>query len=277
MPIPATALFRPPTPAERELLRLRDALRALRRTLATHEQALAELRAHLLSFEGRYIRQVGLLYKKLDEWERKRAEIHATDREPSAYDVADDDNDLAPEPAPRQPELSLRAIFRELARRIHPDHAISPADELRRTRLMAQANDALQRKDRRMLERMLNGFEAPAATTTLEAELDTTRALIGDLHHDIAQAEREHHELAHSDLARLEAEVMQATLAGRDLLAEMAARVQGRIGLAMRAYELDLDRIKRPPKGLLVEELVSAEAAPSRQPRWDARQGRWIR
>ena len=272
----SNTLYRQPTPAELELLRLRDELSRLRRILATGEQALAELRAHLLSFEGRYIRQVGLLYKKLDEWERKRAELHATNTEPTPYDLPDEPEPAA-EPTNKPEQLDLRALFRELAKRIHPDHASSPAGELRRTRLMTQANDALKRRDRRMLERLLNGFDAPAQITSIEAELEATHALLRDIAADIAQAEREHHDLAHSDLAQLEAEVMKAAHAGRDLLAEMAARVQGRIGLAMRAYELDLDRIKRPPKGFSVTELLSAETAPTRQPRWDGKLGRWIR
>ena len=270
------ALYRAPTPAELELLRLRDGLRALRRTLAAHEQALAELRAHLLSFEGRYLRQVGILYKKLDEWERKRAELHNQPVAPSAYDIPDDEP-APPQPAARPDELSLRTLFRELARRIHPDHATSAADELRRTRLMAQANDALQRRDRRMLERLLNGFEEARPATSIEAELEHTRALLRDVAADMDHVRREHDALATSELARLEAEVLAASRDGRDLLAETAARIQGRIGLAMRAYELDLDRIQRPPRGLRVEQVLSAEQAPTRQPRWDPKQNRWIR
>ena len=272
---PTLALFRAPTPAELELLRLRDELSALRRTLAAREQALAELRAHLLSFEGRYLRQVGILYKRLDEWERKRAELHNQTVERTAYDLADEDT---PAPAaPSLPAADLRALYRELARRIHPDHATDAADELRRTRLMAQANDALARRDRRMLERLLNGFEDAIATSSIEAELDHTRALLAEVRADIADAEREHHTLAHSDLAQLEAEVLAATRQGRDLLAETAARIQGRIGLAMRAYELDLDRLKRPSRGLTVDQVLSAEATPKPQPRWDPKSHRWIR
>jgi hypothetical protein len=46
----------------------------------------------------------------------------------------------------------------------------------------------------------------------------------------------------------------------------MAARVKGRIGMAMRQYDLDLSRIRRPALGLTVETLLTAEQSPQRRP-----------
>lgn len=282
----STSLFRKPTAVEVELLRARDELARVRRELREREEELAELRAHLLSFEGRYIRQVGILYKKLDEWERKRAELHGSSQDAAGDDgdstaaAATSDADVASATAgPTQASLDLRALFRELAKRIHPDRARDAQDEQHRTRLMAQANDALQRKDRRALERMLNGFEAPAgnALENTEAELAEVREQTVLVREDLAHAAAEHHSLAHSELAGLEAQVMAAAREGRDLLAETAARVQGRIGLAMRAYELDLDRIRRPGRGMSVDELVSAETPAAPVLRYDPKLRRWVR
>lgn len=46
--------------------------------LAERELELADIRAQLRSFEGRYLRQVGVLYAKLDEWEAHIAELEAS-------------------------------------------------------------------------------------------------------------------------------------------------------------------------------------------------------
>lgn len=268
----STAIFRPPTPAEAELAGLRAELARLRLALSHRERALDDLRCHLLSFEGRYIRQVGKLYQQLDEWEKRIAALHP-EREAALLDEIDDathDSPAHPEPeapaAPRDPRpgLTLRMVFRELALRIHPDHATDPADELRRTRLMAQANDAFRRKDLRILRRMLHGFDVDITARHTSAEqlaedLADTRAALAATRQHLAAAEADHAALATSQLANLERDALAAALRGRDLLAEMAARVQGRIGIAMRQYDLDLSRIKRPSKGVPVESLLTAE------------------
>ena len=50
------------TPEQEELDRKRQELTAVRAALAERELELADLRAQLKSFEGRYLRQVGVLY-----------------------------------------------------------------------------------------------------------------------------------------------------------------------------------------------------------------------
>ncbi|WP_146072088.1 hypothetical protein [Bryocella elongata] len=269
---PFTAIFRIPSPAEAELAGLRAELSLLRSTLAAREQALDDLRCHLISFEGRYIRQVGKLYKQLDEWEQRVAALHpereeAFTEQEEAYPEAGASEPAKSAPRDPRPALTLRALFRELALRIHPDHALDASDEARRTRLMAQANDAFRRKDLRILRRMLHGFDPGGAffVRDIEADLAEARDSIAQTRRDIASAEADHANLAASQLADLERSCIQASLAGRDLLAEMAARVKGRIGMAMRQYDLDLSRIKRPDQGMKLESLLSAESNPVRR------------
>jgi hypothetical protein len=61
------------TPEEEELLRKREELASVRAALAERELELVDFRAQLKSFEGRYLRQVGVLYAELDDWEAKIA------------------------------------------------------------------------------------------------------------------------------------------------------------------------------------------------------------
>jgi len=70
-----TSIFRAQTPEEAELARHRRELAAKRKILAAREHELERLRDQLFSFEGRYIRQVGVLYRQLEEWEERIAEL----------------------------------------------------------------------------------------------------------------------------------------------------------------------------------------------------------
>ena len=143
---------------------------------------------------------------------------------------------------------------------------------------MAQANDAFTRADIRGLQRMLDGFEGTILPElTPEEELEETLSLITDLLSDIAAAEADIAALQTSDTAQLQKRVIAAAQEGRDLLAEMATRIRGNISLAMREFELDQTRIKNPPKGPRVEDLLSAEIKPKAAPKFDPMRRVWVK
>ena len=256
------AIARQPKPVDAELFRRRAQLAHLRATLATREADLDHLRAQLNSFEGRYIRQVGVLYIQLDEWEDRIANLHnPTQPQPEA---------LEPEPTPTDepdPEaLDLKSLFREVAKRIHPDRARSAHDELHRNHLMSQANAAFDRNDRELLQRMLNGYDPDTDSgdhPTPPAQLARHTEQIAQTEQDILSLDAEIEALAHSEMADLRDRTAAAALDGRDLLAELAARVKGSIGIAMRRYELELGRIRRKQPAFNPEPLLTAERAPS--------------
>jgi hypothetical protein len=263
-----TAIFRPLTPQQAELLRLRAELAALRAKLAARESELAHLRAQLLSFKGRYIRQVGVLYIQLDNWEDRIAELNST---PSA--AASEAG--APEPALSPSKglasetwvattapnalLDLKSLFREVAKRIHPDFARNYRDAQLRTYLMTQANDAYLRNDAAALQRMLNGHDASTEPNTLTADLAQARAQIQQAATDIAAINAEIETLTQSEMAQLQQRSIAAATKGQDLLADLAARVKGRISLAMRRYEFDVARLKRNQAPFDPNPLLSAE------------------
>jgi hypothetical protein len=68
-------------------------------------------------------------------------------------------------------------------------------------------------------------------------------------------------------MADLRDRTVSAALEGRDLLAELAARVKGSIGIAMRRYELELGRIRRNQPAFNPEPLLTAEQTPTNAPR----------
>ena len=61
------------SPEEEELAKKREELAILQVELADRELFLANLRAELAAFDGRYLREVGVLYAELDEWNARLA------------------------------------------------------------------------------------------------------------------------------------------------------------------------------------------------------------
>lgn len=259
MSFAALVLFR--TPESLEILRLRHELAEARRQLTARERLLSELRDQIVSFEGRYMRQVGILYRRLDEWEAKLAELHG--KLPPAQEPEAADDTLETAPVPADPG-ALKLLYRDLVKLIHPDFAADAADEARRTRLMAQANDAFRRDDAAALRRMLNGYDPAVVLNSAGAvreEVTRLMALLFQVTQDVEAVDLQIEELQASDSARLRLRAFEAARQGRDILAEMAARVNGSIGLAMRRYELDLTRVARPANGPSVASLVTAETS----------------
>ncbi|HSY35150.1 MAG TPA: hypothetical protein VK814_05320 [Acidobacteriaceae bacterium] len=256
------AIARQPRPEDAELFRRRAELTSLRATLATREAHLDHLRAQLNSFEGRYIRQVGVLYIQLDEWEDRIAELH--NPAPPQPEALVPEPEIQTDPEPDPAALDLKSLFREVAKRIHPDRARNAHDELHRNHLMSQANAAFDRNDRDLLQRMLNGYDPstdsgddqPAA-----AQLARLTEQIAQTHQDLLTLDAEIEALAQSEMAGLRDRTKLAAQQGRDLLAELAARVKGSIGIAMRRYELELGRIRRKQPAFNPEPLLTAERA----------------
>lgn len=239
-------------PEEDELLRKREELASVRAALAERELELADLRAQLKSFEGQYLRQVGVLYADLDDWNAKIAELEAKLR-PSASASqrahetrkrAEETHEAAHGEASKardfQPSAELKSLFREAAKRLHPDFAKDEADRLLRTRLMAQANDAYSRGDAEALQRILDEFGNSPESVQGEgigAELVRIIRQIHQARTNIAAIEQELTSLRASEIAQLKQDCETAEREERDLLAEIASNVRERITDVKKKHE----------------------------------------
>jgi hypothetical protein len=269
------AIFHRPTPEDLELTYRRRELAELRAALAERESRLATLRNQLNAFEGRYIRQVGVLYIQLDEWHDRLAEL----KNPSAASTFIPSTNVSSRPESSQSHREdaverpasgpgndissaasyLKALFREVAKRIHPDHARDHHDEQHRTQLMAQANDAFLREDAALLHRMLHSHDLPIQATDARTELARTLSLIRHLQRDVIALHSEMEALAQCEMADLQRRTVAAAAQGSDLLAELAARVKGQIGIAMSRYERELARRRSKQPAADPASLLSAE------------------
>ena len=249
------------SPEEEELAKKRGELALLQTDLADRELYLTNLRAELLAFEGRYLRQVGVLYAELDEWNAKFAELVAEDERTeetrsaatqARTQAAESRSAVHGEAAEAKdftPSADLKSVYREVAKRVHPDLATDDADRLNREKFMAEANRAYEEGDVDEMRKILEEYESsPVSVKGEGVAADLVRVIrqIKQIRSRLAQIELEIAGLIDSDIARLRAKVEAASLQGLDLLAEMADDVKSRIDAARHRFEVRSARIAKP-------------------------------
>lgn len=237
---------------EQELSQKREELAAAQNQLAERELFLSNMRAELAAFQGRYLRKVGTLYAELDDWDAKIAEMlaeqdgsaearsaatqaraQAEESHAAAHGEAAESKEFTPSP-------ELKSLYREVAKRVHPDLATDDADRRRREQWMKEANRAYQAGDVAALRRILEEYESSPESvkgTGLAADLERVVRQITQVWNRLAQIEVEIASLCDSDIAKLKAKAEVAITQGRDLLAEMANDVKSRVELARRRFE----------------------------------------
>ena len=249
--MPAAIILQPP-PDDVALLDKREQLATVRTRLAERESELAQLRAQLKTFEGRYLRQVGPLYAELDDIEARIAErevdLYDSDsarrRAQEARHQAQQTHDAAfgdaCEAEEFDPPPSLKTLFRDVAKRIHPDFARDDAEQRHFTLLMARANQAYSRGDTETLQRLLDDHREINASITGEgaaAELLRITRQIQHAERDIATLDAERHAILAGEIAQLYLDAETAAREHRDLLTELAVSLREQIAEARRSFE----------------------------------------
>ena len=232
------------TPDAVALLDKREQLAGVRAKLVDCESELAQLRAQLKAFEDRYFRQVGVLYAELDDIEARIAEREvdlydsdsARHRADEARQRAQETHDAAFGDAHEieefDPPPSLKALFRDVAKRIHPDFARDDGEQKHFTLLMARANQAYRRGDTETLQRLLDDhreINASIAGEDAAAELLRIARQIQHAERDIAALDAERHTLLSSEIAQLHLDAEAAAREHRDLLTELATSLREQI------------------------------------------------
>jgi len=249
-----TSILRMETPEERELAAKRARLAELQAQLAQRELDLQTLRAQLHAFESRYLQLVASRIAELDRlraqlaeararadpdnaflreearraWEQAQASARAARREPEEAAL----------PRRFPPSEELKRLYREVARRLHPDLATNEAQRARRTRLMAEANYAFEVGDVARLQALLEEWElSPEAVEGegIGAELVRVIRQIAQIERRLAAIERDMAELEATPLCRLFREAEAAEREGHDLLVELAAEMDAEIAATRQA------------------------------------------
>ncbi|MGC1254717.1 MAG: hypothetical protein WA867_04135, partial [Candidatus Acidiferrales bacterium] len=241
-------------PEQQELARKREEQTTIETELADRELRSANLRAELGAFERQYLHYVGSRYAELDELKAAIAEQSAKDQPGNdraqraaqqARARADETKSSAGEKAaatPRAFEASpeMKKLYREVAKRIHPDLTSDRKDRAKRQQLMAEANEAYERGDEAKLNKIFTEYAWSPDAVQGEgpgAELIRVIRRISQARGRLAEIEAELQELLRSDLHQLKVRVDEAKTHGRDVLKEMISKVDDQIAQAKRRLE----------------------------------------
>ena len=246
-----TADARPATPEDQELSRKLEEQAALEADLADRELRSANLRAELGAFERQYLHFVGSRYAELDEWKAQIAERlvreqpgneRAAEAAREARARADETKTVAGERSEHEPRSfhaspELKRLYRDVARRIHPDLTSDRDDRARRQELMADANQAYEQGDEPRLEKILTAYEhSPEAFHGEGPGAELIRAIrrVSQVRGRLAEIEAELQGLLRSDLYQLKIRVDDAEQTGHNVLQDMIAKVDEQIELAKK-------------------------------------------
>lgn len=221
------------------------AVSPLRDRLAELEVEHATLRSELTAFESDYLRVVGIVMAELHELEaRILALVAVRTGTPDDAAAADAAREKAREtttairsiPAPPGPPPTedLKTLFRDAAKRMHPDLIQDPDGRLHAEAFMKRLNLAYRNGDADAMRNLVRQWEtSPFASAIGVDAAGAERAL----QVAIAEAQRRLDEARETELARLMERSLTASMEGRDLLQELkreaeAALIAGRARLA---------------------------------------------
>lgn len=259
----SVAITRTMSVEQRELRKKLRELNRLESSLAQRELDLATLRAELRAIDLLYVRRVGSLLAKVQLIEARIAEIlsrlnpddqaqekkaretrqHAESTEKRARDAQD-----APEKSTQfSPSERLRDLYREAAKNIHPDLASSEDDRQSRNGWMVEINAAYQAGDEERLAALLERWLASPESIqgdSPEAELERTIRKIARAKARLKEIQAELDRLKGSFAFSLRARMRAAEKEQRDLLAEMAQKIQKQVDSKQRLLD---DLLKNAP------------------------------
>ncbi len=221
----------------------------LRERLAELEVEHATLRSELVAFESDYLRQVGVVDVQVQELEARILALAAARSGLLDDQVAADAAEqrfretttalkAIPVPAGPPPTDDLKLLFRDAAKRMHPDIVADEAGRAHAEAFMKRLNQAYGAGDAEGIGNLVRQWETSPFATARPASSGPGPAPA--LQAAVAHAERRLAEARDSDLARLMENAFAASMAGRDLLAELRQDAEAALGRARARYaELD--------------------------------------
>lgn len=226
------------TPEQGELRDKQDLLASVTAELADAELRLASLTEDLKSFEAAYVRRFGPLWAEIDDLKAQLAEAEAAlapadqAKQKTAFEAREQAHESATAAQAalqiairvRKTDDELKQLYRELAKRIHPDLSTSEPDHLRRERLMAEVNDAYSKGEKERLRRILDDLDmSPEAVEgeDIAAELVRTIRRIAQVRRRLEQISKEIADLEQAEIFHLWHVCNDGRAKGKDVLSEM--------------------------------------------------------
>lgn len=212
------------SPEEEELKRKQAELEALESELIQKELELRTFEGELHSFEREYAQIIGSRYTELEQ-------IQAQINEYMAY--LESSRNF-------KPSDSLKKLYREVAKRIHPDLVTDEEEKARRQDLMTMANEAYEQGNEDKLREILANWEiSPESVKGEGIAIELIRIIrkIAQCRSRISAIVSEIEALTQTDLYELKSQVDRAKENGKDLLAEMALHLDEEIAKAQETLK----------------------------------------
>ena len=207
------------SPEQEELKKKKAELAALETELAEKELNLATFQAELNVFEREYMRIIGVRYTELDRIEAQIEEYLA---------LLESNQDFKPSP-------ELKKLYREVAKKIHPDLATDEDERQRRQVLMAEANIAYENGNLEKLKSILQDWEnSPESIKGKGISFELIRIIrqIAQSRDRLKAIQLEIAALEQTELFQLKTKVIEAEEVGQNLLANMASELDVQICVA---------------------------------------------
>ncbi|MBN1218671.1 MAG: hypothetical protein JXM69_07075 [Anaerolineae bacterium] len=243
--------------------RLRAELAQAHHQLIEAEAELADRLAEVNAFEFEFEARVGYLYDALAalekeiQWYTERIQIIRSKEVFGQAHIPVDTQyrrawETPPASAPTPPpkpldsvsEAEIKRLYRQLARRFHPDLAVDETDRAHRTAKMAAINDAYAARSLVELVALAEAADTAIHTgraQSAQTEAQLAQALQAELdrcQRRLREIQQELRNLRYRPSVELSIEVKLAQRQGRDLLAETAADVERKI--ARKTVERDM-------------------------------------
>jgi hypothetical protein len=215
---------------EQELQKRRDELAGIEAQIAALEPGLASLRAQMRVFESRYLSIIGDRYDELARVEKEIARLQGLEfDEEEDLTVADDEVGCGQN---RFHSDKLKKLYREVARKFHPDLASCDQERLHRNQLMVEVNRAYETGEEEKLALLLEAgadLEAVETGAAMSAERILLIRKIADAKQRLVALEGDAAEITSSELYRLKLRVDNADELGVDLFTDLIMQVDRQI------------------------------------------------
>ncbi len=207
--------------------------------LASAEPALASIKASARRFEIRYLQVIGGRYNELAAIEAAIAKVQglSLDDEPdwlNGDSLSDDEVGCGQN---RIHGDRVKKLYREFARKYHPDLAESDEARLHCTQLMVEANRAYESGSVEALESLVEAGKLQDDLFIGSPELIVLTRRVQEAKAKVIECETEIAEVTNTEMYRLQRRVEQADELGIDLFGDLLAQVERQITKASNRLE----------------------------------------
>lgn len=228
---------------EHNLQKRREELAQLEAELSERESELADIKSSLTGFESRYLSLVGHRYDELAKIEKEIARLQGLDfdEDYNGDSLAEDEVGCGQN---RLHSDKLKKLYKEVARKFHPDLTSCPQERQHRHQLMIEVNHAYESGAEHRLQELLEAgasLEAVETSGANSAEMILLIRKIAEARQRLAEIKTDIADITSSEVYKLKLRIENAEALEIDLFADLLSQVDRQIKKAQnRLFHLQL-------------------------------------